>query len=99
MLRLVVDLNTLQCPDYLLDIYHTVRVPFITPNSDHIQAAAILTTVWEVQNTIERQQWLNQSNQDAAEANERREVREEMERMQQEEADKEKEEQQKEEQS
>ena len=86
-----------QCPDYSLDIYHTVQVPFVTPNLDHIQAAAILTTVWEVQNTVERQQWLDQLNQDAAEANKRWEVIEEMERMQQEEVDKEKEEQWKEE--
>ena len=97
MPRLVVDLNTAQCPDYLLDIYHAVWIPFVTPNSNHIQANAILTMVWEVQNTVERQQWLDQSNQDVAEVNERWEVREEMERMQQEEADKEKEEQWKEE--
>ena len=89
MPRLVVDLNTTQCPDYLLDIYHAIRAPFITPNLDHEQAAAILTTVWEAQNAIERQQWQDQSDQDMAEAVERRLEREQLERLQQEEVDKE----------
>ena len=93
MPRLVVDPNTTQCPNYLLDIYHAVRVPFITLNSDHEQAATILTTVWEAQNTIGRQQWQDQSDQDMAEAVERRLEREQLERLQQEEVDKEREEQ------
>ena len=86
MPRLVVDPNTTQCPDYSLDIYHAVRAPFVTPNSDHEQAAAILTTVWEAQNAVERQQWQDQSDQDAVE---RRLEREQLERLQQEEVDKE----------
>ena len=86
-----------QCPDYLLDIYHAVRAPFVTPESTHQQAAAILTTVWEAQNTVEKQQWQRQVDRDAEEAEERREMAEEAERIRQEASDKEKEEQQKEE--
>ena len=94
---LLVDLNTMQCPDYSLDIYHTVRVLSITPDSDHHQAAIILTTVWGAQNTVEKQQWQDQLDQDAAEADERRQEREEIERVRQEELDREKEEQRKDE--
>ena len=97
MPRLLIDPNTTQCPDYSLDIYHTVRVPFVTPESDHHQAAIILTTVWGAQNTVEKQQWQDQLDQDAAEADERRLEREEIERVRQEELDKEKEEQRKDE--
>ena len=72
-----------QCPNYLLDIYHTVRVPFITPDSDHHQAAIILTTVWGAQNIVEKQQWQDQLDQDAVEADKRRQEREEIERIRQ----------------
>lgn len=91
MPRLVVDPNTAQCPDYSLDIYHAVRLPFVTLNSDHEQAAVILTTVWGAQNTVERQQWQDQLDLDAAEAAERR-----LERERQEEINNEKDKQQKE---
>ena len=67
-----------QCPSYLLDIYHTVQVLFVTPDSDHEKVATIFTTIWEAQNTVEKQQWQDQSNQDAAEADERRQEREQM---------------------
>ena len=60
---------------------------------DHHQAAIILTTVWGAQNTVEKQQWQDQLNQDAAEVDKRRQEREEIERVRQEELDKEKEEQ------
>ena len=59
-------------PNYVLDIYQAVWVPFITPDSDHNQAAVILTTVWEAQNAVEKQQWQEQLDQDAANADERR---------------------------
>ena len=52
-----------------------------------------LTTVWGAQNTVEKQQWQDQLDQDAAEADKRRQEREEIERVRQEELDKEKEEQ------
>ena len=97
MPHLLVDPNTTQCPNYSLDIYHTVRVPFVTPDSDHHQAAIILTTVWGAQNTVKKQQWQDQLNQDAAEVDERRQEREEIKRVRQEELDKEKEEQHKDE--
>ena len=97
MPHLLVDPNTTQCPNYSLDIYHTIRVPFITPDSDHHQVAIILTTVWGTQNTVKKQQWQNQLDQDAAEADERRQEREEIERVRQEEWDKEKEKQRKDE--
>ena len=97
MPRILVNPSNAQCPDYLLDIYHAVRAPFVTPESTHQQAAAILTTVWEAQNTVEKQQWQRQVDRDAEEAEERREMAEEAERIRQEASDKEKEEQQKEE--
>ena len=90
MPHLLVDPNTTQCPNYLLGIYHTIRVPFITPDLDHHQAAIILTTVWGAQNTVEKQQWQDQLDQDAAEADKRRQEREEIEGIRQEELDKEK---------
>ena len=96
MLRLLVNLNTTQCPDYAFSIYFTVRLPFITPDSDHKQVAATLTTVWEAQNTVEKQQWQDQLDQDTIKANERRIESEELEKGQQEEVDNKREEQQKE---
>ena len=93
MPHLLVDPNTTQCPDYLLGIYHTIQVPFITPDSDHHQVAIILTTVWGAQDTVEKQQWQDQLDQDAAEVDERRQEREDIKRVRQEELDKEKEEQ------
>ena len=83
----------MQCHNYLLDIYHTVQLPFDTPDLDHHQVATILTTVWGVQNTIKKQQWQDQLDCDATEADERRQEREEIERVRQEELDREKEEQ------
>ena len=80
-----------------MDIYFTVQLPFVTLDSDHGQAATILTMVWEAQNTVEKQQWQDQIDQDMIEADERRIEREELEKGQQEEVDKEREEQQKEE--
>ena len=97
MLRLLINPNMTQCPDYTLDIYFTVWLPFVTLDLDHRQAATILTMVWEAQNAIEKQQWQDQLDQDVIEANERRIEREEVEKRQQEEVDKEREEQQKEE--
>ena len=97
MPRLLINPNSTQCLDYALDIYFTVRLPFVTPDLDHRQAAAILTTVWEAQNTVEKQQWQDQIDQDVIKADERRIEREELEKRQQEEVDKEREEQQKEE--
>ena len=97
MPRLLINPNTMQCPDYALDIYFTVWLPFVTLDLDHRQAATILTTVWEAQNTVEKQQWQDQLDQDVIEADERRIEREELEKRQQEEVDKEREEQQKEE--
>ena len=81
MARILVDPNIAQCPNYLLDIYHAVRVPFVTAESTHQQAAVILTMVWEAQNTVERQQWQQQVDCDAEEAKEKRDAAEEMERL------------------
>jgi hypothetical protein len=97
MPRLLADPNTAQRPDYNLDIYQAVRAPFVTPDSTHEQAAAILTTVWDAQNAVEKQQWQEQLDRDAAEAEERRQEAEEAERLRQEELDREKDEQRKEE--
>ena len=80
MPRLLVNLKMAQYPDYALGIYHTVQLPFITLELDHKQVAAILTTVWEAQNTVEKQQWQNQVDQDMIKADERRIEREELEK-------------------
>lgn len=69
---LVVNPNTAQCPNYTLDIYQAVQIPFIIPDSDHDQTAAILTMVWEAQNAVKKQQWQEQLDQDAADAEEMR---------------------------
>ena len=92
MARILLDPNIAQCPDYLLDIYHAVRVPFVTAESTHQQAAVILTTVWEAQNMVEKQQWQQQVDRDEEEAKEKRDTVEEAERLRQEELEKEKEE-------
>ena len=55
MPHLLVDPNTAQCPNYNLDIYQAVRAPFVTPDLTHKQAA-ILNTVWNTQNAIDKQQ-------------------------------------------
>ena len=68
MPHLVVNPNTAQCPNYALDIYQAVQGPFVTPDSDHDQAAVILATVWEAQNTVKKQQWQEQLDQDVADA-------------------------------
>jgi hypothetical protein len=66
MPRISIDPNTTQCPDYTLDIYQAVRVPFVNDNTTHEQAAVILTNVWTAQNAVERQQWQEQVDQDDA---------------------------------
>ena len=81
MPHLVVNPNTAQCPNYVLDIYQAVWIPFVTPDLGHNQAAVILTTVWEAQNTVEKQQWQEQLDQDAADADERRQEAEATDRM------------------
>jgi hypothetical protein len=91
------DPITAQCPDYSLDIYQAVRAPFVNPQTTDEQAAALLTTVWVAQNTVEKQQWQEQIDQDEAEEDVRRAEAEEEARLRQEESDKEKEEQRKEE--
>jgi hypothetical protein len=97
MPRLLFDPNLAQCPDYTLDIWEATRTPIINPGTDHAQAAVILTNIWNAQNTVEKQQWQAQLDQDAAEAEARREEVEEQERLRQEEIQKEKDEQRKEE--
>ena len=94
---MTVNPNDAQCPNYLLDIYHVVRAPFVTLESTHQQAAVILTMVWEAQNTVEKLQWQQQIDCDMEELEERRQEVEEVERLRQEVLDKEKEEQHKEE--
>ena len=81
MAHILVDPNITQCPNYLLDIYHAVWVPFVTAESTHQQATVILTMVWEAQNTVERQQWQQQVDCDEEEAKEKRDAAEEMERL------------------
>ena len=82
MWRLLVNPNTTQHPDYALGIYFTVWLLFITLDLDHKQAATILTTVWEAQNTVEKQQWQDQLDQDTVKADERKIEREELEKKQ-----------------
>lgn len=50
---------------------------------DHTQAAVILTNVWNTQNVIEKQQWQEQLNKDAADADARRQEAEEETRLRQ----------------
>ena len=81
MAHILVDPNIAQCPDYLLDIYHAVWVPFVTAELTHQQAAVIFTTVWEAQNTVEKQQWQQQVDRDEEEAKEKRDAAEETEQL------------------
>ena len=97
MPRLLCDPNLAQRPDYTLDTWEAIRVPIVNPGTDHAQAAVLLTNIWNAQNNLERQQWQEQLDQDAAEAETRRQEAEEQERLRQEEIDKDKEEQRKEE--
>lgn len=97
MPRLLLDPNTLQCPDYALAIYEAVRAPFVNDQTTDEQAAILLTNAWTAQNVVERQQWQEQIEQDTAVADARRQEMEEEERQRREELDKEKEEQRKEE--
>ena len=69
----------------------------MTPELTHQQAATILTTVWEAQNTVEKLQWQQQVDRDMEEPKERRQEAEEVDRLRQEVLDREKEEQHKEE--
>lgn len=97
MPRIIFDPNLTQCPDYNLDLYQAIRAPLINQNTNHAQAAAILTNIWDAQNAIEKQQWQEQSDEDEAEAEARRAEAAEQERLRQEDIEKEKEEQRKEE--
>ena len=69
----------------------------MTLESTHQQVAAILTTVWEAQNTVEKLQWQQQVDCNMEESKERRQEVKEAERLRQEVLDREKEEQHKEE--
>jgi hypothetical protein len=97
MPRVIFDPNLAQCPDYNLDVYQNIRAPLVNQNTDHAQAAAILTNIWNGQNALEKQQWQEQLDEESAEAEARRVEVAEEERLRQEEIEKEKEEQRKEE--
>ena len=97
MPHLIFDPNLTQCPEYNLDIYQAIRVPLVNQNIDHAQAAAILTNIWNSQNAMEKQQWQEQLDQDAAEMEGRRVEAADLERLRQKDIEKEKEEQCKEE--
>ena len=90
MPQMTVNPNDVQCPNYLLDIYHAVQTPFVTLESTHQQVATILTTVWEAQNTVEKLQWQQQIDHGTEESEERRQEVEEAERLRQEALDQEK---------
>lgn len=97
MPRLLLNPNLAQCPDYNLNLYQALRAPLVNQNTDHAQAATILTNIWNAQNIIEKQLWQEQLDQDTAETEARRAEMEEQERIRQEDIQKEKEEQRKEE--
>lgn len=97
MVRISIDPNDAQCPNYDLDIYQNVRAPIINPQMTHQQAAAILANIWTAQNVLERQQWQDQIDQDTQEAEVRRQEAEDELRLRREEQAREQEDQRKEE--
>lgn len=77
MPRLTINPNTLQCPDYGLQIYQAARQPLVNDNCTDDQAAQILRGAWTATNEAEKAQWQAQEQADAEEENDRRRTREE----------------------
>ncbi|KIM78776.1 hypothetical protein PILCRDRAFT_10994 [Piloderma croceum F 1598] len=70
MPRIPINLNSLICPDYTLELFQDTRVPLVNDNTTHDQAAVILTNIWTASNTAEQLLWQLQvsADEDAAEA-------------------------------
>ena len=64
MLRLITDPNTIECPDYDDQRYLPMRLQLVDNNIAHEQAAIILRSIWDARNTIEKQQWQAQLDDD-----------------------------------
>jgi hypothetical protein len=70
MPRILVNPNSLTCPDYTLEVFRDTRVPLVNDNSTHDQAAVVLAGIWTASNAAERLLWQFQVDADeqAAEA-------------------------------
>ena len=64
MPHLITDPNTIECPDYNDQRYLPMMLQLVSDNVTHEQAAIILRSIWDTQNTIEKQQWQAQLDND-----------------------------------
>ena len=64
MPHLITDPNTIECLDYDDQRYLPMRLQLVGNNVTHEQAAIILRSIWDTQNTIEKQQWQAQLDDD-----------------------------------
>lgn len=71
MPRLTTDPNTVECPDYDDPRYLPMRLPLVNNAVSNEQAAILLKTLWNAQNTIEKQQWQVQLDDDHRQLEER----------------------------
>ena len=71
MPHLITDPNTIKCLDYDNQCYLPMRLQLVDDNVTHEQAAIILRSIWDAQNTIEKQQWQAQLDDDESQDVER----------------------------
>ncbi|KAH9941521.1 hypothetical protein B0H21DRAFT_658035, partial [Amylocystis lapponica] len=71
MARILLDPNTLECPDYASEAYAAIRQPFIAGAMTDEQAVALLVNSWTFGNNADKAAWQAQLDEDVAAAEER----------------------------
>ncbi|KAI0919217.1 hypothetical protein AcW1_009328 [Taiwanofungus camphoratus] len=66
MQRLLSDPSEAQCPDYASPRYAATRASCINANTTEAQAIQLLINIWHEANQVDRQQWQNQLDEQAA---------------------------------
>ena len=96
-IRITVDPNTIDCPDYGSQDYTAARDPLVANGSTHDEATQLLTAIWNTTHAIECQRWQTQIDADKATADAQRLHHEAGRARAEEEAEKERQESEKEE--
>jgi hypothetical protein len=68
MPRILVNPNSLLCPDYTLQVFEQTRTSLVNDTTTHAQAAALLTNLWTASNAAENLLWQAQLDADELDA-------------------------------
>ena len=68
MPRILINPNSLLCPDYTLQVFEQTHTALVNDTTTHAQAAALLTNLWTASNAAENLLWQAQLDADELEA-------------------------------